>query len=163
MSLRCLSFVGYQSVQNLLPDALLVIGGDAFLTPFLNGGKAMLEGVNVAWRSALSLHSRHTRAISSWDSIDAKDSRDSGDSIFLTSSSRLMRDSFIARWFDSFFRTFKFGQDSDISKKVEASREVMQARFTDTKLFLIRSRHPEWFCAWMPCSGLSECCPKVLS
>jgi hypothetical protein len=33
----------------LLPDGLLVLGGDAFLTPLLNGSQPMLEGVHVAW------------------------------------------------------------------------------------------------------------------
>ena len=37
----------FQSVQNLLPDALLVIGGDAFLTAFLNGGQPVLESILV--------------------------------------------------------------------------------------------------------------------
>jgi len=43
------AFVGYQSVQDLLPDALLVIGGDAFLTAFLNAGKPVLESILVCW------------------------------------------------------------------------------------------------------------------
>ena len=41
------AFVGYQSVQDLLPDALLVLGSDAFLTPFLNGSKLVLESILV--------------------------------------------------------------------------------------------------------------------
>jgi hypothetical protein len=41
------AFVGYQSVQNLLPDVLFVLGGDAFLTPFLNGSKPVLESILV--------------------------------------------------------------------------------------------------------------------
>jgi hypothetical protein len=45
------AFISYQSLQNLLPDALL--------TTLLDGGEAMLEGVHVAWRSALSLFTSH--------------------------------------------------------------------------------------------------------
>jgi hypothetical protein len=34
--------VTYQAVQNLLPDILLVLRGEAFLAPLLNRGKPVL-------------------------------------------------------------------------------------------------------------------------
>ena len=37
----------------------LVLGGDAFLAPFLNSRKPVLEGVHVAWRSAFAFQSCH--------------------------------------------------------------------------------------------------------
>jgi hypothetical protein len=49
------ALVGYQAVQNLLPDILLVCGRNAFFAPLLNGGKPVLEGVLVARRTALPL------------------------------------------------------------------------------------------------------------
>jgi hypothetical protein len=49
------ALICYQAVQNLLPDALLVLGGDVLLAPFLNGGKPVLEGVHVAWRPTFCL------------------------------------------------------------------------------------------------------------
>jgi hypothetical protein len=48
------ALIGYQSIQNLLPDILLVLGRDAFLSPLLNGRQPMLEGVHVAWRAAFT-------------------------------------------------------------------------------------------------------------
>jgi hypothetical protein len=54
-----LSLVGYQAIQNLLPDILLVLSRDAFLAPPLNSRKPVLEGVHVAWGSALAFHSSH--------------------------------------------------------------------------------------------------------
>ena len=38
------AFVGYQAVQNLLPDGLFMLGGDAFVASFLNGRQPVLEG-----------------------------------------------------------------------------------------------------------------------
>jgi hypothetical protein len=51
------ALVGYQTVQDLLSDALLVLGGDTFVAPFLNGRKPMLEGVHYCLevRSCLSI------------------------------------------------------------------------------------------------------------
>jgi hypothetical protein len=51
------AFIGYQAVLNLLPNALLVLGGDIFLTPFLNGRQPVLEDVHVARRSHSCLSS----------------------------------------------------------------------------------------------------------
>jgi hypothetical protein len=48
------ALVRYQALQNLLPDILLVLGGDALLAPLLNRRKPVLEGVHVAWRSAFA-------------------------------------------------------------------------------------------------------------
>jgi hypothetical protein len=48
------ALIGYQSIQNLLPDALLVLGGNPFRSPLLNSRKAVLEGVHVAWRTAFA-------------------------------------------------------------------------------------------------------------
>src|SRR5262249_19789087 len=45
-------FVGNQTVQDLLPDTLLVLGNGASLAPFLNSHKPVLQGVHVARRSA---------------------------------------------------------------------------------------------------------------
>ena len=42
------------SIQNLLPDDLFLIGWNAFLAAFLNGCKPVLEGVHIAWRSAFA-------------------------------------------------------------------------------------------------------------
>jgi hypothetical protein len=47
------------SVQNSLSDILLVLGGDAFLAPFLNGRQPVLEGIHIAWRSAFAFQSCH--------------------------------------------------------------------------------------------------------
>ena len=49
----------YQAVQNLLPDALLMIGGNTFVAPLLNSCKPVSEGVHVAWRSAFAFQSCH--------------------------------------------------------------------------------------------------------
>jgi hypothetical protein len=48
------TLVGYQAVQNLLPDALLVLGGNPVLAPRLNCRKPVFEGVHVARGSAFS-------------------------------------------------------------------------------------------------------------
>src|SRR5215813_2771181 len=53
------TFVGYQAVENLLPDALLVLGGDALLPALLNCRQPMLEGVHVARRAAFAFQSCH--------------------------------------------------------------------------------------------------------
>jgi hypothetical protein len=53
------ALVGYQTLQNLLPDAFLVLGSGGFLSPFLNGRQPMLEGVHVAWRPAFAFQSCH--------------------------------------------------------------------------------------------------------
>jgi len=42
------ALIGYQALQNLLPYALLVLGGDAFLAPLLNSRKPVLEAFIVA-------------------------------------------------------------------------------------------------------------------
>jgi len=47
------ALVGYQSVQNLLPDGLFVLGG-ALLAALLNRSQSVLEGIHVAWRSAFA-------------------------------------------------------------------------------------------------------------
>src|SRR5215472_10965232 len=52
-------FVGNQTVQDLLPDTLLVLGNGASLAPFLNGRKPVLEGVHIAWRPAFAFQSCH--------------------------------------------------------------------------------------------------------
>jgi hypothetical protein len=39
------------AAYNLLPNALLVLGGDALFPAFLNSGQAVFEGVLIAWRS----------------------------------------------------------------------------------------------------------------
>jgi hypothetical protein len=41
----------------LLPDVLLVLGRDTFLSPLLNGGKPVLEGVHVARGTASTFDS----------------------------------------------------------------------------------------------------------
>jgi hypothetical protein len=43
----------------MLPDGLLVLGGNTFLAPFLNSRKAMLERNHVAGRSAFAFQSCH--------------------------------------------------------------------------------------------------------
>src|SRR5262249_16505048 len=53
------TFVGYQGVEDLLSNAFLVLGGNAFLAPLLNSCQAMLEGVHVARRSAFGFQSCH--------------------------------------------------------------------------------------------------------
>lgn len=50
------ALVGYQSLQNLLPDAFLVLGGDTLFASFLNRGKPVREGVHVAWRAAFAFN-----------------------------------------------------------------------------------------------------------
>src|SRR5262249_6716120 len=45
------------SPMNLLRDILLMLGRNAFLAPFLNKCKPMIEGVHVAWRSAFAFQS----------------------------------------------------------------------------------------------------------
>jgi hypothetical protein len=54
------ALVGYQAVQDLLPDILLVIGLDALLAPLLNRRKPVLEGVHIAWSAAFTLQSCHS-------------------------------------------------------------------------------------------------------
>src|SRR5262249_5316808 len=44
--------MGYQSVQDLLPHVLLVLGGDAPVPTLLNRRQPVLEGVHVARRTA---------------------------------------------------------------------------------------------------------------
>jgi hypothetical protein len=51
------AFVRYQTLKNLLPDVLLMLGGNPFLAALLNRGKAVFEGIHVAWRSALAFQS----------------------------------------------------------------------------------------------------------
>jgi hypothetical protein len=48
------ALIGYQAVQNLLPDALLMLRGNALLPAFLNSRQAVLEGVHVAWWAAFA-------------------------------------------------------------------------------------------------------------
>jgi hypothetical protein len=49
------ALIGYQAVQYLLPDALLVLGGDALLPSFLNGGEP--ECILIPRRSASAFDS----------------------------------------------------------------------------------------------------------
>src|SRR5437773_11417678 len=57
------TLVGYQSVQNLLPDVLFVLGGDAFLTTFLNGSKPVLEPILVCRWTRFSADACHGHSI----------------------------------------------------------------------------------------------------
>ena len=42
--------------RNLLPYALLVFGGNALLTPFLNSRETVLERILIAWRPTLAFN-----------------------------------------------------------------------------------------------------------
>ena len=85
------AFVRYQAVQNLLPNILLMLGGDALLAPLLNSRQPVLEVVLISRRSRSTFNARHKCACFSLefdfrDRSRANDSRDSEPNCILADS-----------------------------------------------------------------------------
>jgi hypothetical protein len=113
------AFVGYQAVYNLLPDAVLVLGSDTLLPAFLNRGQAMLEGVQIAGRSAPAFDSTFA-----WNACHSYP--ESYRMIFVYS----IRDMFIC----SLAKTF--GHLSDRWKKPKRYKSVTMEHYISSKAFV---------------------------